>query len=186
MLKTFLFTAGLLIPNVAHAQNAQTTALGNVSNFGELVSLIWAYGSQVIMVLAIFFIVLGAFFYIASAGNEERLNQGKQMIMGSLVAIIIVLMSGVLIRTLHKPAEGTVGVLAEVPNVINNATNILIGVIGAFTALMLAYAGTLYIKGRGDADQIEKAHSAFRYALYGLVVGVLAYMIVNNIINFFM
>ncbi|MBU1934931.1 hypothetical protein KKF04_02650, partial [Patescibacteria group bacterium] len=179
-----ILTIGLFSPMAAYAQDATQTELGEVSSFGELISLIWAYGSNIIIALAIFFVVLGAFFYIASAGNEERIGQGKDMIFGSLIAIIIVMLSGVLIRTLHKPAEGTSGALAEVPSVIGNATNILIGVIGAFTVLMLIYSGFLYLTGRGEAEKIEKAHNAFRYAIYGLVIGVLAYAIANIVIKF--
>jgi len=175
---------GLLNPALAYAQEVAETPLGEVSTFGELVSLIWAYGSNVIIALAIFFVVLGAFFYVASAGNEERIRQGKEMIFGSLIAIVVVMLSGVLIRTLHKPAEGTTGALAEVPDVIGNATNILISIIGAFTVLMLIYAAFLYLTGRGATEKIEKAHNAFRYAIYGLVIGVLAYAITNAVIRF--
>jgi len=178
-----ILTIGLLSPITTYAQNTTQTELGEVSSFGELISLIWAYGSNIIIALAIFFIVLGAFFYIASAGNEERIGQGKDMIFGSLIAIVVVMLSGVLIRTLHKPAEGTSGALADVPNVIGNATNILIGVIGAFTVLMFVYSGFLYLTGRGEADKIEKAHNASRYAIYGLGIGVLAYVIANAVIR---
>lgn len=174
----------LFTPLTAYAQGQASTPLGEVSTFGDLVSLLWSYGSQVLIALAVFFIVLGAFFYVASAGNEERVAQGKEMIYGSLIAVAIVLLSGVLIRVLHKPVEGTSGALADVPAVINNATNILVGLIGAFTVLMLIYSAFLYLTGRGEADKIEKAHNAMRYALYGLILGVLAYAIVNAVINF--
>jgi hypothetical protein len=177
-------TTGLFIPAIAYAQTGTETPLGEVSTFGELISLIWAYGSNVIIALAIFFVVLGAFFYIASAGNEERIRQGKEMIFGALAAIVTVMLSGVLIRTLHKPAEGTTGALAEVPDVIGNATNILIGLIGAFTILMLIYAAFMYLTARGESGKIDKAHNAFRYALYGLVIGILAYAITNAVIRF--
>lgn len=184
-MKKLLSIIGIFFgPTLAYAQDGTQTALGQVNTFGELVSLIWAYGSNVLIALAIFFVVLGAFFYIASAGNEERIAQGKEMIFGALIAIIVVLLSGVLIRTLHKPAEGTTGALADVPNVIGNATNILVGIIGAFTILMLIYAAFLYLTGRGDAGKIEKAHNAMRYAIYGLIMGVLAFTITNVVISF--
>jgi hypothetical protein len=161
-----------------------TTSLGQVSNFGDLVSLLWSYGSQVIIAMAIFFIVLGAFFYVASGGDPKRVSDGKEMIFGSFIAMAIVLFSGVLIRTLHKPAEGSTGALADIPNVINNATNILVGVIGAFTILMLTYAGLLYVMARGDEDKIEKAHRAFRYGVIGLVMGILAFTIVRTVVTY--
>jgi len=176
----------LLTPLQAFAQEKTATALGEVSTFGELVSLMWAYGSNVLTALAIFFIVLGAFYTIASAGNEERISQGKQMIFGSVASLIIVLLSGVLIQILHKPAEGTKGVLSEVPDVIGRTTNILVGAIGAFTVLMLIYAGLLYVTAHGNEDRIEKAQRAIRYAFIGLVLGVLAFTITNTVIRFFL
>ena len=172
-----------LSPNMAYAQNSVSTELGDVSNFGELISLIWAYGSNIIIVLAVFFVVLGAFFYITSAGNEDRVRQGKEMVLGALIATVIVLTSGILIRVLHKPAEGTRGALSEVPEVIGNATNILVGIIGAFTVLMLVYAGVLYLTANGNISNIKKAHKAFRYAIFGLTLGVLAFAIVNTVIK---
>lgn len=183
------FIRGLTIsmaswPAIALAQSQ--TELGEVSTFGDLISLIWAYGSNVIIALAIFFIVLGAFFYIASAGNQERAEEGKEMIYGSLMAILIIVLSGVLIRVLHQPAEGTVGMLSEVPKVIGNATNILVGLIGAFSFLMLVYAAFLYLTGRGQHGKITKAHRAFAYSIYGLIIGVLALGIANSVIHFLM
>lgn len=177
---------GLFSPMAAFAQQTTQTPLGEVSTFGDLVSLIWNYGSQVIIALAVLFIVLGAFFYAASMGNEERINQGKQMIFGSLIAVTIVLFSGVLIRTLHKPTEGTAGNLNDVPTVINNATNILVGSIGAFAVLMMVYAGFMYVTAQGETEKLSKAHAAFRTSIIGLVIGALAYVIVNNVVNYFL
>lgn len=177
-----LILIGLLSPENAFAQTQ--TALGEVNNFAEFISIVWSYGSQVIIGLAVFLIVLGAFFYVSSGGNEERIGQGKQLIFGSFIAILIVIFSGVLIRTLHKPAQGSTGALSDIPNVINNATNILVSVIGAFTVLMFVYAGLMYVLAKGDTIKISKAHAALRYAIYGLVIGVLAYGLVNTLINY--
>lgn len=160
------------------------TELGQVNNFGEYISLIWTYGSKVIIAFAIFFIALGAFYYIASAGNEEKIDEGKEMIFGSLIAIVIVLLSGVLIRVLHQPGAGSTGKLAEVPVVIGNLTNILISLIGAFSFVMLSYAGFLYMTGGGQEHKLRKAHRAFSYCVYGLVIGVLSYGIANTVVNF--
>jgi hypothetical protein len=178
---------GLFLPAFAFAQETATTqtVLGEVSNFAELISLIWSYGSQVIIALAVFFIVLGAFFYVSSGGNEDRVDQGKQMVFGSFIAILIVIFSGVLIRTLHKPAEGTTGYLTDVPTVINYATTILVGIIGVFSVFMLVYAGFLYVTAQGDEEKVNKAHSAIKYAVIGLVLGVTAFSGVRLLIQYF-
>ena len=67
---------------------------------------------------------------------------------------------------------------------INNATNILIGLIAGFTVLMLVYAGFMFITARGEVGKTEKAQRALRYAIYGLIVGILAYTIVNAVVRF--
>jgi len=179
---------GTLIPQISYAEEVSemttSTPLGEVSTFGELISLVWAYGVQVLIAFGILFIVLGAFFYVGSAGNEERKSQGREMIFGSIIGIIITMGSGVLIRMLHKPAEGTSGALAEVPEVIGNASNMLIGIIASFSVLMLVYAGLLYVTGKGDAEKIDKAHNAFKYSIYGLIIGILAYAITNTVVGF--
>lgn len=182
----------LSFPAFAFAQNAPAalppettqTVLGEVSNFGELISLVWNFGSQVILALATFFIILGAVFYVGSAGNDTRIDQGKQMVFGSFIAIGMVILSGVLIRTLHKPAEGSTGYLTDIPNVINNASDLLISIIAGFTVLMLVYSGILTITGKGDSEKINKASRSFRYAIYGLFIGVLAYTLANTLIRF--
>lgn len=188
-----LLLIGLLVPLSAFAQTAPAattapattqTALGEVSNFGEFISLVWSYGSQVLLALAVFFILLGAFFYVASAGNDDRISQGKQMIFGSFIAILIVIFSGVLIRTLHKPAEGTTGYLTDIPTVIGRASAILTGAIAGFSALMLVYASLLYILARGDEEKIRKSHAAFRYALLGLLIGLIAYGAVDMVVRY--
>ncbi len=160
------------------------TQLGEVTNFGELISLIWAYGVQVLIAFGIFFIVLGGVFYITSAGNEERKSQGKEMIFGSLIGIIITMTSGMLMKVLHKPTEGTTGKLTEIPQVITNASNILISMITAFSILTIVYAGLLYITAKGNTEKIEKAHNAFKYSIYGLTIGILSYTITNIVIKF--
>jgi len=58
-LKNKLITAlGVVIAAIPQLTHAQTqTELGEVTTFGEFISIIWAYGSRVIVAFAIFVIV---------------------------------------------------------------------------------------------------------------------------------
>lgn len=43
--------------------------------------------------IAIFFLMLGAYYYITSAGDEERAKKGKQIVINTLIATLILIAS---------------------------------------------------------------------------------------------
>ncbi len=181
-----LFLLIALMPQTAFAQASDATVqtpLGGVATFNDLLSLSWSYGSQVILALSVLAVIVGAFLYLASGGSEDRVAQGKDLLTGAFGAVLLVMLSGTLLRLLREPAEGTAGTLADVPTVINNASNILLGFIGAFATAMLLYGAYLYTTAAGDRDKLMQARNAFRYGVYGLSIGVLAFMLVNGLVG---
>lgn len=185
-----IFSASILSANQALAQQADpettSTVLGEVENFGEFISLIWNFSSQFILGLAILFIVVGAFFYVGSGGNQDRIDQGRQMIFGSIIATLMVIFSGVLIRTLFQSSVGTTGYLTDIPNVLNNATLILMSILGAYTVIMFIYAAYLYVTSQGEVEKMIQANRSLRYAVLGLLIGLSAYGLITTILNNFL
>ena len=47
---------------------------------------------------------------------------------------------------------------------------------------MIIYAGFLYLGAAGNAGQVSKAHSTLRAAIYGLVIVLAAWLIINLIL----
>jgi heme/copper-type cytochrome/quinol oxidase subunit 3 len=43
--------------------------------------------------IALFFIIYGAYYYITSAGDEERVKKGKNILINTLIATLILLAS---------------------------------------------------------------------------------------------
>ena len=76
--------------------------------------------------------------------------------------------------------------MSDVPNVIFNASYVLIGMIASITVVMLVYAGLMYATAAGNTDKVKKATDAFKYAVIGLAVGLLAFAIVNNVVHYFL
>lgn len=71
-------------------------------------------------------------------------------------------------------------------NVIETVTNVLLFIIGAVSVIMIIIGGIKYVLSNGDASQVTSAKNTILYAVIGLVVALLAYAIVNFVIDSFM
>lgn len=57
--------------------------------------------------------------------------------------------------------------------------NILFGIIGALSVLMIVIAGLRFITGQGNPQEIGKARGTIAYALVGLIISLTAVSIIN-------
>ncbi|MBQ8985554.1 hypothetical protein IJ076_03390 [Candidatus Saccharibacteria bacterium] len=83
-----------------------------------------------------------------------------------------------------KDANGCDGsTTEEAANVVVNAINGAIGILGAVIAIMMIVGGVNYITSAGDATKAEKAKKTILYAVIGAIVCVLAFAITNFVIG---
>lgn len=61
--------------------------------------------------------------------------------------------------------------------------NAIMGIIGLASVLAMVYAGILYFTSGGNEEQAGKAKKTITYAILGLVVSILSYVIVNTLIS---
>lgn len=184
MKKILSFVIALSFIPTTFAQ--EVTELGQVEDFGDLVSKIWGWGFVVILSLSVAMIIVGGFLYMASSGNDERIDQAKQIINGSIISTGIVLFSAVLQKLLSKPAEqlGNEPVsLSQLPDTIKNGVNILLSMIGGFAIIMIIVSGYNYMTSRGDVEKLDHAKRGLMYAFIGLGVAIGAYLIINTFIG---
>ena len=73
---------------------------------------------------------------------------------------------------------------ASVPTIIKNVVNALLYVIGALSVIMLIWGGIRYTTSAGNSSSVQAAKNTILYAIIGLVVALLAFAIVNWVINF--
>ncbi|MFI1584804.1 pilin [Embleya sp. NPDC020630] len=62
----------------------------------------------------------------------------------------------------------------NIPTVINNTRNWLMGILGGLAILFLTVGGVRYLMAGGDPGEIEKAKNAFKAAAIGFCLAVLA------------
>jgi hypothetical protein len=62
-------------------------------------------------------------------------------------------------------------------------SNTLIFVAGAIAVIVLIIGGLNYVTSTGDAARIKKAKDTILYAIIGLIIAILAYAIINFVIE---
>lgn len=185
-LKYFLLLILFLIPLTVFGAE---TMLGNVNNFGELISLIWKWAAQVILTLSVLTLIVAGFMYMSAGGDEFKVNQSKEVGQGAIIAATIVLFSGVLQRFFRAPTESInpgEADLNQLPLVIQNVANTFLSFVGAFAIFVLVYNGIQYVLAKGEEEKLNRAKRHSKYAIFGLLFSILSYAIVNALISFWL
>ena len=69
--------------------------------------------------------------------------------------------------------------------VFQTITNVLLFIIGAISVIMLIIGGIRYVVSGGDSSAITSAKNTILYAVVGIVIAILAYALVNFVIESF-
>ena len=66
---------------------------------------------------------------------------------------------------------------------VKTVVNVLLWAVGVLSVIMIIFSGFRYITSAGDASKTKSAQSALTYSVVGLIVAIMAYAIVNMVIN---
>lgn len=66
---------------------------------------------------------------------------------------------------------------------VNTIINVVIGVIGFVAVVVIILGGVSYMTSAGDPGKVTKAKNTILYGVVGLIVALLAFAIVNFILN---
>lgn len=85
-----------------------------------------------------------------------------------------------------KCSEGKGGIADkedDLMKVLNTVINVVLGVIGFVAVAMIILSGISYTTSQGDAAKTTKARNTILYGVVGLVIALLAFAIVNFVLN---
>lgn len=68
--------------------------------FGELIDAIIIFIFNIALVLAPLFIIIGGFYFVAAAGDAEKIQTGKRIILYTLIGFLIILISRGLVEVI--------------------------------------------------------------------------------------
>lgn len=71
----------------------------------------------------------------------------------------------------------------EVDEVIVNAANWIMGIVGVVLVAVLIYGGILYLTSAGNEERTKLAKNVITYAIIGVVIIFAAYLIANFVIS---
>lgn len=80
-------------------------------------------------------------------------------------------------------ADGMPAELVGVDGVFTKFSNIALYAVGAISVIMLIWGGLRYITSGGDSKKITDAKNTILYAIIGLIIAILAFAIINFVLN---
>ncbi len=79
---------------------------------------------------------------------------------------------------------GRITEATPISEVLLNALNFLLTIIGIVAIIMLVIAGIVYLTAQGDYQQIDRAKKMTTYAIFGIIIALGSIIIVKQIIRF--
>ena len=80
-------------------------------------------------------------------------------------------------------ASGDTGGSKEIGPIIKDIVNALLFILAAVAVIMIVIGGIKYTISQGDSSAITSAKNTILYSVIGLVVAILAYAIVNFVVD---
>ena len=71
----------------------------------------------------------------------------------------------------------------ELPTLIGQLINVLLGVLGIVFVILVVYAGFLYLTSQGEEGNVKKAKKLLTQAVIGLIIIIAAYAISSYVIS---
>ncbi len=131
-----------------------------------------------------------AFFLIITAwGADDKAKKGKQTILFAIIGFMLIKVPRVLVESIYGKAECESGLFGickiTAPNpsatvqIMTTLINYFNGFIGIITVILIIYAGFLVLTGGWDDEKLKKAKSIIAYAIIGIFLLVVSYILFN-------
>lgn len=86
---------------------AVSQATGGETDLRELIKTLINYALGFLGLFAVIMVIYGGFLYVSSAGDEEKVGKGKNIILYAVIGIIIILLSFVLVNAVLGAAANS-------------------------------------------------------------------------------
>ncbi|GEM_PF-130082 len=158
---------------------------------------------QLVAYAAAGYLIYGGFKYLTSAGSADRVVAGRKIITNALIGLVISFMSVAIVNlvtgNIDARAGGTCNTSAGEkidPNCVGiskvGANKAVEGVLttvyyaaGATAVIVIIVSSVFYVISQGDPSKTKRAKDGILYAVVGLVLVLVAFIITNFVIGRF-
>lgn len=162
------------------------------NNIPDLLTTLLSSLLGLIVTLALIMLVIGAFLYITSAGDEGRIETAKKTILAALIGLALGIAAPAFLREIGSILGWTssnlptgVGTSLTLMEIASNVLTFLLTIIGILAIIMLIIGGIMYLTAAGDEDRIDQGKKIVKYALIGITVALAALVLVKQVAGFF-
>lgn len=104
---TPVFAQGFISPQ--DNPQAISTATQGQGSFRQLALTIVNFILSFLGLIAVVMIIYGGFLYVSAAGNQEKIESAKKIIMYAIIGIIVILLSFAIVNTVLNAGTGATG-----------------------------------------------------------------------------
>ncbi len=139
----------------------------------------------IVATLAVLMIVVGGILYITSAGDPGRIQLAKSAITAAIIGLAIAIAAPTFLQEIYGVLGGDSGSdrvtgAKSLSAILLETLNVLLGVVGTLSVLMIVVGGIMYITA-GGSDRADMAKKIVIGAIVGLAIAALALVIVNAV-----
>jgi len=161
-----------------------------------------SYGISLSVAVAILLIVVAGIYLMMSPEVDEMKQKAIDTITWSIVGLLTIMLSYTIIEIVSN-IQFSSGTNPNINVSVENQTELdklvtgdlrselipefiqtLLKLMGTFALLLFIYAGAILVLRDGDEEKVTKAKDILIYAIIGAVVSLLAYLIIEAVIQF--
>lgn len=162
----------------------------NFNTVNDLLGRVLTFLQTFIVILALIFIIIGAFLYISSGGDSGRVETAKRCITAALIGLALGIAAPAFLRQISDilgwaaPPPAGVGTNLTLIQIATNVLDFLLSVVGVIALIMLVVGAFMYLTAAGDEDRIDTGKKIVKYSLIGITIALAALVIVRQIAAF--
>lgn len=188
----FLPAAVLLFVTFFELASAETFAnpLGYTTVEGFLANIL-TVGRNIVVTLAIVFMVVGALMYVLAGANPDMAKKGKSAVTGALIGVAIAVAAPSFLKEIgtvlgwNAVDSGPISGAPSLSQIAANVLKFLMSILGVISLIMLLVASIFYLTSAGDSKRIETGKNMFKYAILGILIAMSSLVIVRQLAQFF-
>lgn len=190
--KNFLFAAiGCTIIGIASQvvevfdpfRSGSNNEIIDIDQAKNITQILINYIELSLAAIAIAVIFYAGFRMITANGDEERMNEGKNLFKYGFIGFVIVMLADPMVNMVFFPNSGQSGVgNQEATNFIVQGLGVLkfvLTFLGILVFISFVIAGVLYFTALDDDDRTERAKRTIIWTAIGFVVIVISYSLVT-------